>query len=76
MTLRGEHGGDDVETTARHEEAFEERLEQIVNMRLTGASRTSCAVWVTAVMRANREGRPCPTWPELEAIAPYRRAAR
>ena len=49
---------------------YEQRRGDIISVRLLGAPARSAAAWLSAVDRAEREGRPCPTWDELERLAP------
>lgn len=49
---------------------YDQTRADIINIRLLGAPAKSCAAWLSAVDKAERDGRPCPTWAELEAIAP------
>jgi hypothetical protein len=50
--------------------AFEERRSDILLFLAGGSPARSAAAWLSAVDRAQREGRPCPSWDELERIAP------
>lgn len=49
---------------------YEQRRKDILNVRLLGAPAKSAAAWLSAVDRAERAGLPCPTWAELEKLAP------
>lgn len=48
---------------------YEERRSDIINIRLLGAPAKSAAAWLSAVDKAERDGRSCPGWDELERIA-------
>jgi len=49
---------------------YELARKDIVNIRLLGAPAKSAAAWLSAVNKAERDGKPCPSWDELEKIAP------
>lgn len=49
---------------------YEERRDDVVNVRLLGAPAKSAAAWLSAIGKAERDGLPCPDWPALERIAP------
>ena len=51
-------------------DAYEQRRREAVLFRAGGSPAKSAAAWISAIDRAEREGRPCPGWGELEKIAP------
>lgn len=53
-----------------YKDVFAERKHQIVLFRFGGVPAKTCAAWLSAVEKAQYRGERCPTWPELEAIAP------
>jgi hypothetical protein len=63
-------------TDPERRDDYAQRREDIVNTLLLGAPAKSAAAWLSAVDRAERDGRPCPSWGELERLAPSLQAAR
>jgi hypothetical protein len=57
------------DTTAQNVADFRQRMSDVLHIRLLGAPAKSAAAWVSAIEKAERDGRPCPTWAELEEIA-------
>ena len=49
---------------------FEQRRKDIMLFLLGGVPAKTAAAWLSAVDKAERNNSPCPTWPELESIAP------
>lgn len=49
---------------------YEKTRQQVVMFRLGGSPARSAAAWLSAIDKAEREGKSCPTWMELEMLAP------
>lgn len=49
---------------------YAKRVEQVMLLRLGGAPASSCVTWIKAISRTEQDGTPCPTWAELERLAP------
>jgi hypothetical protein len=52
--------------------SYDERRHEATMLRLGGASAESAAHWLSAISKAEQAGQPCPSWAELEIIAPSR----
>jgi hypothetical protein len=49
---------------------FDQRRDEVLLFRAGGSPAKSAAAWLSAIDRAEREGRACPGWGELEDLAP------
>jgi hypothetical protein len=49
---------------------YDQRRDDAVNMRLLGAPAASVAAWLSAIGKAERASDPCPSWADLERLAP------
>lgn len=48
---------------------YEERRREAVYLRIGGAPAESVAAWLSKIDKAERDGRPCPSWADLEEYA-------
>ena len=49
---------------------YQQRRDDLLIFLAGGAPARSAAAWLSAIDKAERDGRPCPSWDELERIAP------
>ena len=49
---------------------YEQARQDLLIFLAGGSPAKSAAAWLSAIDKAEREGKPCPDWAELERIAP------